>query len=75
MAKSDPRVAVTLSSDAHRFLLEVWSEITGRSTANLASFLLEQAIVDALREGAVPTVAVRAMEKMIEHKYKEFTND
>ena len=65
MPRSDSRISVTLGSDAHRFLLDMWAETTGRSTANLASFLMEKAIVDALRNGEVPAAAVQAMEGMI----------
>ena len=49
MAKPDSRIAVTVSSGAHRVLLEWWALHTGRSVSSLVSFLLEQSIVEALR--------------------------
>lgn len=66
MPKSDSRVAVTLGSEAHRYLLEMWAQLSGRSPANLSSFLLEKAITDALRNGEVPAPAVQAMDQFIE---------
>jgi hypothetical protein len=66
VARTDSRFSVTVSSDAHRFLIDWWASLTGRSPANLLSFLVEQSIVQALRNGDVPAEAVKAMEGFIE---------
>ncbi len=65
MPKADSRVAITVSSSAHQFLLEWWAALTGRSQANLASALLEKALTDALRNGDVPQEAVGAYNEFI----------
>lgn len=66
MAKPDSRIAVTVNSGAHRVLLEWWANQTGRSVSSLVSFLLEQAIVEALRNGDVPQRAVDCMNKLLD---------
>ena len=63
--RTDSRFSVTVPSDAHRLLIDYWAELTGRSPANLLSFLVEQSIVQALRNGDVPAEAVKAMEGFI----------
>ncbi len=74
--KADSRIAITVSSGAHQFLLEWWAALTGRSQANLASALLEKALTDALRNGDIPHVAVSAYDKFIDamgvHLAEEF---
>ena len=65
MAKTDSRIAVTVNSGAHRVLLEWWALHTGRSVSSLVSFLLEQSIVEALRNGDVPAHAVQCMDELL----------
>ena len=65
VAKADSRIAVTVNSGAHRVLLEWWATWTGRSVSNLVSYLLEKAIVDALRNGEVPARAVQCMDELL----------
>lgn len=66
VARTDSRFSVTVPSDAHRFLIDWWAALTGRSPANLLSFLVEEAIVQALRNGDVPAEAVTAMNGFIQ---------
>ena len=71
MAKQIP---VSVSSNAHAFLLKWWAKWSGRSTSNLASYLLEKAIEQALRDGDVPAMAVEAMERGLQNT-REYYQD
>ena len=75
MAKPDSRIAVTVSSGAHRVLLEWWALHTGRSVSSLVSFLLEQSIVEALRNGDVPARAVECMDKLLDARSETFAEE
>ena len=66
MPKNDSRVSFTVSNDSHKFLLEWWAGLTGRTTPSLVSFLLERAITEAIRNGEVPKEAIGAMNGFIE---------
>lgn len=76
VAAKDTRISVTVTSEAHQFLLAWWADLTGRSQSNLAGSLLERAIADALKNGDVPEQAVHAMNQFIdaigEHKAESF---
>ena len=75
VAKADSRIAVTVNSGAHRVLLEWWATYTGRTVANLVSYLLEKAIVDALRDGEVPQQAVECMDKLLDARSETFAEE
>ena len=61
--KANARLSITPTSPAHSVLLWVWAEVTGRSTSGLTAMLLENGINQALRDGDVPSEALRAMER------------
>ena len=63
---SKGQTAFSISSGAHAYLLKRWATLTGRTVSNLGSYLLEAAIIDALRNGDVPKEAVRDMNKAIQ---------
>jgi hypothetical protein len=65
MANKDTRIAVTVSCAAHEVLLRAWADCTGRTTSSLVSFLLEDAVREALRKGDVPTSALQVMESFM----------
>lgn len=75
MAKPDSRIAVTVNSAAHRVLLEWWATYTGRTVASLVSYLLEKAIIDALRDGEVPQQAVECMDKLLDARSETFADE
>ena len=65
MTQKDTRIAITVSSTAHEVLVRQWAQCTGRTASSLVSFLLEDAIREALRKGDVPAIAIQAMESCI----------
>jgi hypothetical protein len=75
VAKADSRIAITVNSGAHRVLLEWWAAYSGRSVSSLVSFLLEQAIVEALRKGDVPERAVSCMSQLIEARSEHLADE
>lgn len=59
---SDRRVAVTLGSELHRDVLEMWAQAESRSPANLCSYLLEDAFRRAAKNGDMPDVCLEALQ-------------
>lgn len=66
--KTDPselRLQIKLPSAADRFLLRMWASLTGRQVGNLAVFLLEKGLRQALQEGQVPAPVLRIWDSWI----------
>ena len=48
------RIQVTPNSKRQGDIIEAWAKLEGRSSSNLAAFLLELALVRADQEGLMP---------------------
>jgi len=53
------RLQVTPSSKRQGETIEAWAKLEGRSSSNLAAFLLELALIQAARDGTMPQAVAR----------------
>lgn len=56
------RLQITPSSKRQGDTIEAWAKFEGRSSANLAAFLLEFALVRAAQEGFMPQAIAREFD-------------
>jgi hypothetical protein len=75
MPPKDSRVAVTISCASHEALLRWWAAYTGRTVSSLVSFLLEDAIRLALRNGDVPARAVKTMNDLMDAASEQLADE
>lgn len=66
MPTSVPRIQVTPACQSHADLLNYWSVLEGRSISSLCSALLEEAVVNAIKDGRANPVAVQMMNAVID---------
>ena len=66
MPTSVPRIQVTPACQSHADLLNYWSVLEGRSISSLCSALLEEAVVNAIKDGRAHPVAVQMMNAVID---------
>ena len=71
MPTSVPRIHVTPACQSHADLLNYWSVLEGRSISSLCSALLEEAVVNAIKDGRANPVAVQMMNAVIDLRKKE----
>ena len=71
MPTSVPRVQVTPACQSHADLLNYWSVLEGRSISSLCSALLEEAVVNAIKDGRAHPVAVQMMNAVIDLRKNE----
>lgn len=62
MAKSDNRISVTVGSELHRNVLDLWAQAEGRSPSGLCAYLLEDALRRAAKNGDMPDVCLEALQ-------------
>ena len=56
------KLQVTPNSQRHVDTIETWAKLEGRSSSNLAAFLLEFALVRAAQEGFMPQSIAREFD-------------
>ena len=71
MPTSVPRIQVTPACQSHADLLNYWSVLEGRSISSLCSALLEEAVVNAIKDGRAHPVAVQMMNAVIDLRKEE----
>ena len=71
MPTSVPRIQVTPACQSHADLLNYWSVLEGRSISSLCSALLEDAVVNAIKDGRAHPVAVQMMNAVIDLRKEE----
>jgi hypothetical protein len=58
------KLQITPNSTRQRDAIEAWAELEGRTISGLAAFLLESALIQAARDGAMPPAIARAFNYM-----------
>ena len=53
------KLQITPSSQRQRDILEAWAKFDGRTSSNLAAFLLEFALARAAQDGLMPQLIAR----------------
>jgi len=53
------KLQITPNSTRQRDTIEAWAKLEGRTISNLAAFLLETALIQAARDGAMPQAIAR----------------
>ena len=53
------KLQITANSTRQRDTIEAWAKLEGRTVSGLAAFLLESALIQAARDGAMPPTIAR----------------